>query len=134
MELFNEQNFIHCRILLRLISLSFLTCSLPITAQTVTNPLDKIGFSLVAIDANGLIGTETGKRSQAYEFCIPKSQKNTVQALDPSVQFSLSPGRVQCQTGTLLAIGETHQPQWRAILVNLARLPYVEKIAPHWAE
>ena len=134
MKFLNEQNFGHCRLFLRIISLGFLMFGLPIAAQTVTNPLDKIEFSLVTIDANGLIGAETGKRSQAYEFCIPAEEKAIVQAIDPSLQFSPSPGRVQCQTGELLAIGETHQPQWRAILINLARLPYVEKIAPHWAE
>lgn len=116
------------------ICLCLLSLPLPIAAQTVGNPLDKIEFSLTAIDANGLIGTGTGKRSQAYEFCLPAGEKAAVQALDPSLQFSQSPGRVKCQAGQLLAIGESHQPQGRAILVNLARLPYVERIAPHWAE
>jgi hypothetical protein len=111
-----------------------LTLGLPIAAQSVPNPLDKIEFSLTAIDANGLIGAGSGKRSQAYEFCVPAGKKAPVQALDPSLQFSPSPGRVQCQPGELLAIGETHQPRWWPILLNLARLPYVKKIAPHWAE
>jgi len=114
--------------------LILLGVSLPIAAQTVGNSLDKIKFSLTAIDANGLIGSDTGKRSQAYEFCLPADQKAAVEAIDPSLQFSQSPGRVNCQTGSLLAIGETHQPQWRTILFNLARLPYIETIAPHWAE
>ena len=111
-----------------------LTLGLPIAAQTMPNPLDKIQFSLTAIDSDGLIGAGTGKRSQAYEFCLPAGERAAVEAIDPSLQFSQSPGRVNCQTGQLLAIGETHQPQWRSILINLARLPYVEQIAPHWAE
>ena len=111
-----------------------LTLGLPIAAQPVPNPLDKIDFPLTAIDPDGLIGSATGKRSQAYEFCLPAGEKAAVQAIDPSLQFSQSPGRVKCQAGQLLAIGETHQPQWRSILINLARLPYVEQIAPHWAE
>lgn len=116
------------------ILLGVLTLNRPIAAQTVGNPLDKIQFSLMAIDADGLIGSGTGKRSQAYEFCIPAEQQATVRVLDPSLQLSQSPGRVNCKQGEFLAIGETHQPQWRSILINLARLPYVESIVPHWGE
>ena len=134
MYYFTGSSFSCRQVAMKAISLFLLTKGLPIAAQTVSNPLDKIEFSLTAIDANGLIGAGTGKRSQAYEFCIPESQKDLVQSIDPSLQFSQSPGRVQCQTGELLGLWETHQPQWRAVLFNLARLPYVERIVPYWAE
>jgi hypothetical protein len=98
------------------------------------NPLEKIEFSLGSIDENGLIGPETGKRSQAYEFCIPPQKKIQVLAIDPSLQFSQSPGRIKCSQQELLCIGETHQPNWRAILFGLARLDYIAKIIPHWGE
>lgn len=126
--------FIKTLILLNLIALGNSLTPTAIAAQPLPNPLDKIQFSLMAIDADGLIGSGTGKRSQTYEFCLPSAYKTQVKAIDPSLQFFPSPGRVQCQNGELLAIGDTHQSQWRSILINLARLPYVETIAPHWAE
>ncbi len=103
-------------------------------AAIPVNPLDKIEFSLESIDENGLMGPETGKRSQAYEFCIPPQKKSEVLAIDPSLQFSQSPGLIKCNREELLCIGATHQRSWRPILFSLARLPYVKKIMPHWGE
>lgn len=103
-------------------------------AATPPNPLEKIEFSLANIDNNGLIGPENGKRSQAYEFCIPPEKKSEVLAIDPSLQFSNSPGRIKCSQPELLCLGETHQSNWRPILFNLARLDYVTKIVPYGGE
>ncbi|WP_238546709.1 MULTISPECIES: hypothetical protein [unclassified Synechocystis] len=100
----------------------------------VANTLDKIQFPLGAIDVNGMVGPEDGKRSQSYEFCIPPQKKSAVLAIDPSLQISPSPGRIVCVKGQLLCLGETHQPNWRPILFALARLSYIEKIVPHWGE
>lgn len=103
-------------------------------AQPPANPIDKIDFSLGEIDAEGLMGSGSGKRSRAYEFCIPAPKKAVVENIDPSVRFSNSPGRIKCSAEELLCIGETHQPRWQAKLFSLARLPYVKRIAPHWGE
>ncbi|MBE9175256.1 hypothetical protein IQ225_07950 [Synechocystis salina LEGE 06155] len=105
----------------------------PSTAP-VPNTLDKIQFSLGAIDIHGLMGPEDGKRSQGYEFCIVPEKKSEVLAIDPSLTFSLSPGRIGCPQDQLLCLGDTQQKKWRAILFALARLSYIEKILPYWGE
>jgi hypothetical protein len=38
-------------------------------------------------------------------------------------------GRIGCGTDEVLCLGSTHQPEWRQVLTNLARLPYVRRIA-----
>jgi hypothetical protein len=98
------------------------------------NPLDKIQFPLGVIDVHGLIGPGDGKRSQSYEFCVVPEKKREVLAIDPSLTFSSSPGRIGCPQEQLLCLGHTQQKNWQAILFSLARLSYIEKILPYWGE
>lgn len=100
-------------------------------AVTAAQALAKIGFPLTDFDADGLVGPADGKRAQDYEFCIPAQDAcaAAVQQLDPSVKLMKgSRGRVGCGPGTWLCIGNTHQQNWRAILLQLAALPYVARI------
>ncbi|MEG3438385.1 hypothetical protein V0288_14740 [Pannus brasiliensis CCIBt3594] len=93
--------------------------------------LSKITFDLSTISESGLIGTGTGVRSLAYEFCIPANPETEkeVRSIDPSLKiYRHSPGRIRCQKTQYLCIGETHQPKWREKLLNLANLAYIEKI------
>ena len=97
---------------------------------------DKITFDLSAISPEGLIGNQQSLRSVGYEFCIP-AQANTVKAvkaIDPTVQFSRSRGRIGCQSNQYLCIGETHQPDWKTVLLKLADLDYVKRIDQFWGE
>jgi hypothetical protein len=90
----------------------------------------KITFDLSQIDESGLIGTGSGKHSLSYEFCIPRGQKflEEVLAIAPEVQHYTSPGRIGCRKEQYLCIGNTHNPQWREILLQLANLSYIERI------
>lgn len=106
----------------------------PELSAKVPNHLDKIQFPLGVIDVYGLMGPEDGKRSQGYEFCVVPEKKSEVLAIDPSLTFSSSPGRIGCPQEQLLCLGDTQQPNWQAILFALARLSYIEKILPHWGE
>ena len=95
--------------------------------------LRKIGFDLDGLDANGLAGGPDGKVSISYEFRIPDTAENreTVQAIDPEIGISTGPpGRVDAGPGFALCIGSTHTPRHREILLELAALPFVERIQP----
>jgi hypothetical protein len=94
-------------------------------------PPPKIRFDLSQIDADGLYGPDDGKRALDYEFCIPADSVRMaeVQAIDPSLQvYPASRGRVDCDHTQYLCIGNTHQPRWREILLELAALEYVKEI------
>ncbi|NEQ42385.1 MAG: hypothetical protein F6K00_02005 [Leptolyngbya sp. SIOISBB] len=91
----------------------------------------KIRFDLDQLDEYGLYGPEDGRRSLSYEFCIPNDLQaiETVQAIDPTLMIYLqSPGRVGCDNMEVLAIGETHQPHYRDVLINLANLDTIDRI------
>jgi hypothetical protein len=91
----------------------------------------KIKFDLSKLDEHGLQGPPDGLRALDYEFCIPgqKRYADEVKAIDPRVNIhTRSPGRVGCAEHEYLVIGNTHQPDYRAILAKLAALPYVRRI------
>jgi hypothetical protein len=98
----------------------------------------KIRFDLSPISESGLIGVGTGKRSFAYEFCIPANPRavREVFSIDPSLKiYPRSSGRVGCKPGEeYLCMGETHQVGWREILFKLADLPYIKVIEPYYGE
>lgn len=94
--------------------------------------LRKIGFDLDGLDVDGLAGAADGKVSITYEFRIPDTPENraVVKAIDPEIGISAGPrGRVDAGPGFALCIGSTHQPRHREIILALARLPFVERIA-----
>ena len=97
----------------------------------------KIRFDLDQLDDAGLYGPEDGKRSLSYEFCVPYTSPAiaTVQAIDPTVVIYLrSPGRIGCGADEVLAIGETHQPHYREVLMALASLDTVDRIEQFFGE
>jgi len=93
-------------------------------------PFQKITFDLSRISAAGLVGPPDGLRSLSYEFCIPANDQAVaeVKAIDPTVQYSRSPGRIRCQRDQYLVIGNTHKSNWREILTQLVQLDYVQRI------
>jgi len=112
-----------------------LWCSLIACAATVPN--DKIEFDLMSFGDDGLYGPPDGLRSLSYEFCIPARPacRAEVESIDSTLQiYSTSPGRVGCGPDRHLCIGNTQQPHFIKVLRRLARLEYIERIAPHWAE
>lgn len=99
--------------------------------------LEKITFDISAISAEGLIGPPNGLRSVSYEFCIPAQEQSLkeVQAIDPSIKYyANSPGRIGCHGNQYLCIGDTHNPQWKEILLSIAGLDYVERIDQFYGE
>jgi len=106
-------------------------------AQTVTNPRDKIQFDLETLSQSGLVDTARGQRSLRYEFCIPYDAAaiTAVQAIDPTLILYLrSSGSVGCNTAEMLAVGHTQQPNFQAVLIQLATLDSIERIEPAWGE
>lgn len=91
----------------------------------------KIKFDLSQFDAAGLRGPPDGKMVVDYEFCIPKKEEfaKEIRTIDPSAKcFSSSKGRIGCTSGEYLCIGNTHQRNYRKILLRLARLGYIQRI------
>lgn len=91
----------------------------------------KITFSLDNIRPDGSRGSPDGVTSVAYEFCVPADAKTyqAVRQIDPSVKiYPGSRGRIGCSANEALCIGETHQPNWRQILLELAAQPYIAEI------
>jgi hypothetical protein len=117
---------------------STLTLSWPVAACPANDDaIDKIGFDLDQLDELGLYGPDDGKRSLSYEFCVPNDVAaiETVQSIDPTLMiYPQSPGRIGCNETEVLAIGETHQPNYRDVLINLASLDTVDRIEPFWGE
>lgn len=90
-----------------------------------------IGFELDLLDDSGLYGPSDDRRALDYEYCIPEGQsyRHRVLAIDPSARFHPgSRGRIGCGAGQVLVLGNTHQPGYRLILLDLAELPFVERI------
>lgn len=101
------------------------------TPEAETSASEKITFDLTQLDDDGLYGPPDGKRSLDYEFCIPQGEqyREEVQAIDPSVNFFPgSAGRIGCTEEQILTIGNTHQADFRLVLMELANLEYVERI------
>ncbi|ACB53197.1 hypothetical protein cce_3849 [Crocosphaera subtropica ATCC 51142] len=103
-----------------------------------TNPiLDKITFDISEISADGLIGSVDGLRYLSYEFCIPGNEQavERIKTIDSTINiYRQSPGRINCQNNQYLCVGETHNKQWKEILLSIAKLDYVERIDQFWGE
>jgi hypothetical protein len=93
--------------------------------------LTKINFETDNINPQGLTGNSASLRSVSYEFCIPKNADiaKRVKVIDPSVQlYDKTPGRINCSGTETLAIGNTHQSQWKVVLINLSSQDYIIEI------
>jgi hypothetical protein len=91
----------------------------------------KITFDLDQLNDQGLYGPANGLRALAYEFCIPADPwlQAQVKAIDPTLVISAgSKGRIRCSPDEYLCLGNTHQPEFRAVLLKLASLTYVKQI------
>ena len=120
------------------LALSILALSSSASAESSNDAvIDKIGFDLDQLDDSGLYGPADGKRSLSYEFCVPNNLAAiaTVQNIDPTLMmYPQSPGRIGCDEAEVLAIGETHQPNYRDVLINLASLEMIDRIEQFWGE
>jgi hypothetical protein len=91
----------------------------------------KIAFDTSRIDDAGLIGPPDGKRTVAYEYCVPKSDGYLaeVRRIDATAEpMPGSRGRIGCTREQILVLGSTVGPHWRETLDRLAALPYVRRI------
>ena len=106
-------------------------------AQAEVDPNQKIRFDLTQFNDQGLYGPPDGLRLLDYEFCIPADPafKAKVQVIDATLTiYAESPGRIGCKADEFLCIGNTGQPNFREVLLQLAALPKIERIEPAWFE
>ena len=117
---------------LSVIIVCFFCCSCTVPHQeSASDPWSKVEFNPDNLDQQGLRGPADGKVAVSYEFAIPNTEtcKRQVRAIDPTVEFLCgSRGRIGAGKNECLCIGSTHQPNYRDVLVNLAKLPYVKRI------
>jgi hypothetical protein len=97
----------------------------------------KLALDLSTLSEDGLYGPSDGRRALDYEFCIPAGAGpwTEVAAIDPSARaMPGSRGRIGCGPGQVLVLGNTHQPNFPAVLDALAGLPFMTRIQPAWFE
>ena len=99
--------------------------------------IEKFDFDINALDKDGLMGPASGKVSVDYKFCIPKGEEyiKMVQDIDPNIEIHRSSfGRNKCNDTQVTAVGSTHQPGHREILLRLSELDFVELFNRVWYE
>lgn len=118
-------------LLLGLLVCAACAASRPTASLPPNDALTKITFDLTQLDADGLTGPASGKRTLNYEFCVPAGQRyqDEVRAIDPTAEFQPgSRGRIGCGPDQTLVIGSTGQPNWRGVLMRLAAFDYITRI------
>jgi len=103
----------------------------PSNDEAATATAGVIRFDSSRLNSEGLVGPPDGLRALSYEFCIPAGEAHVeeVESIDSTIAIQRSsPGRIGCGEAGYLAIGHTHQPDFRQVLVRLSRLPYVDRI------
>jgi len=118
---------------LTLIFLSLLclsaTCNQPKKSVPQTSP--KITFDLDQIDEEGLGKQPGSKVAIDYEYCIPANERSAaiVRKIDPNFKImNKSRGRIGCSKSQWLCMGNTHQKDWRKVLLKLADMDFVNQI------
>ena len=108
-----------------------LACNTPKGSEASPETMAKIKFNFNEIDDQGLIGPDSGKVALDYEFCIPRSEDHTaiIKKINPRIKISpKSQGRIGCTRSQQLCIGTTGQENWKKILMETAKLDFVESI------
>jgi len=99
--------------------------------------VEKFDFDINTLDKDGLIGPASGKVSVDYKFCIPKGKKYEKAVLDIDSEIKIHPnsfGRNKCTDTYVTAVGSTHQPGHREILLRLSELDFVVRFNRVWYE
>jgi hypothetical protein len=101
-------------------------------SQTVdSTTLEKIKFNVDELNENELCGPPDGLRSLDCKFCIPFDEKyiNEISSIDSSIKFHKGTcNSYDCEKGEYLCIGNTHQKDFKIVLIKLASLDFVTKI------
>lgn len=97
----------------------------------------KIIFDLNILNEQGLYGPPDGLRILDYKFCIPKNEKYKIEiaSIDSTIKFYDGTGFNNCSKEEILCIGNTHQKNFRQVLIKLASLNYIKIIEQmNWEE
>ena len=106
-------------------------CSTSQTNVSEESTLKKISFDIGMLNAEGLYGEPDGLVSLDYKFCIPMNDdyKTEVAKLDTTINFHDGTGiKDGCSKNEYLCIGNTHQKDFKKVLIRLASLNYVQRI------
>lgn len=106
----------------------FISCSI-FRSKEYKQAEEKMNFSFSKLDKKGLI-KERGT-SLAYEFCIPNNEQNLnkIKSIDETIAvYKSSKGRIGCGKDEILCIGETVDKDYKKILIEISKLPYVKSI------
>ncbi len=111
-----------------ILTILIVSCSVFKSAE-VKNAEKKMDFTFSKLNKKGLI--KKRGTSLAYEFCIPNKDEylDKVKAIDSTIAiYKSSKGRIGCGENQLLCIGETADKDYKTILIELTKLPYVKSI------
>lgn len=114
--------------LLSAIILLLVSCSV-FKSKAVKKAESKMNFEFSKLDKEGLIKKKG--TSLAYEFCIPNNIESLtkIKAIDESISiYKSGTGRIGCSENEILCIGETHNKNYKSILLQIAELDYVKSI------
>ncbi|HLG32393.1 MAG TPA: hypothetical protein VI362_05085 [Ignavibacteriaceae bacterium] len=106
-------------------------CSTSQTNVSEESTLKKISFDIGMLNAEGLYGEPEGLVSLDYKFCIPMNDdyKTEVAKLDTTINFHDGTGiKDGCSKNEYLCIGNTHQKDFKKVVIRLASLNYVQRI------
>ena len=106
-------------------------CSTSQTNVSEESALKKISFDIGMLNAEGLYGEPEGLVSLDYKFCIPMNDdyKTEVAKLDTTINFHDGTGiKDGCSKNEYLCIGNTHQKDFKKVVIRLASLNYVQRI------
>jgi hypothetical protein len=118
-------------LLIGLLGVSLLGCTPAQQWPQGQSWLEKFTFDLASLEDPSSSAEASGLCALSYQFCIPARPvlAEQVRKIDPSVViFDYAPDRSRCGDETFLCIGTTHQPDYRSVLIRLAKLPYIERI------
>lgn len=87
----------------------------------------KIGFDLNQFNQEGLLSSG---QSIVYEYCIPRAQQalSVITTIDFTAEVKDKGVKVNCGEREARIIGSSHQDGFKAIMVQIASLPFVRKI------
>ena len=91
----------------------------------------KITFDLDQIGEDGLSTNPGSEVAVDYEYCIPADEKLAakLKKIDPTLKVHpKAKGRIGCSQSEWLCMGNTHQKDWRKIIIQIAELDYVKRI------
>ena len=123
-------NLFHLVVFILILTVSIYSCG---SSKPDTNEVSKINFNLDNFTDDGAMKHphKEDRGYISYEFCIPADDEHfkEVSSIDSTLAlYKTSKGRSACSDKEWLCIGSSHQPNFKKVILALAKLSYIRKI------